>query len=249
MQSPVAMKFAKRTYLSIAARCDGGNDHAHLRNDPLFQLLAAEPDKQLASPPTISRFETRTTKQELLKMQMVFIEHFFNSHKKPPEEIILDFDGSDIELFGDQEDRHFQGYYGHYCYLPLYVYCGDFLLCAMMRPGSVDGAKYAAPILKLLHKEIQRRWPSTKVVFRGDGGFCRDLIMSYCEKNGLEYVIGLPKNARLKKKSQAELDEAIAQYEEQLSQGVNRPKGRVIGRVRLPDSNKLETCPSGYLTS
>ncbi len=88
MQSHADTEFAKRTYLSIVARCDGGNDHAQLRNDPLFQLLAAEPEKQLASPPTISLFETRITRPELLKMQIVFIEHFFNSHKEPPDETI-----------------------------------------------------------------------------------------------------------------------------------------------------------------
>jgi hypothetical protein len=231
IRHPFQQILAQRVH-AIACGYEDCNDHARLRNDPLFQLLAAEPDKQLASPSTISRFETRIKREELLKMQMVFIEHFFNSHKEPPEEVLLDFDASDIELFGGQEDRHFQGYYGHYCYLPLYVYCGDFLLCAMIRPSNIDGAKHAAPVLKLLHKEIQKRWPSTKVVFRGDGGFCRNLIMSFCEKNGLEYVIGLPKNSRLKKQSKPELDEAIIQYEDQLSQGISRPKGRVIGEFK-----------------
>jgi hypothetical protein len=130
-------------------------------------------------------------------LHQVLVEQFIASFKTAPTELVLDFDATDNPLYGQQEGRFFHGYYDSYCYLPLYVFCGQQLLCAYLRPSRIDGAKHAAAILKLLVKRLRQQWPGVRIVFRGDSGFCRQRILNYCERAGVHYIIGLARNARL----------------------------------------------------
>lgn len=132
---------------------------------------------------------------------------------KPPEEIILDFDATEDRIHGNQEGRFFHGYYDCYCYLPLYVFCGDQLRCAYLRPRKIDGAKHARGILKLLVQRIRAAWPNVRIIFRGDTGFCRWKTLKYCDKNNVGYVVGLATNATLKRYAKPHMDAAQEAYD------------------------------------
>jgi hypothetical protein len=110
---------------------------------------------------------------------------------------VLDVDASDIPLHGDQEQREFHAYYDHYCYLPLYVYCGKAMLACVLRRSRIDGARHAAAVIKLLVSRLRQAWPKTRIIVRGDSGFCRQRLIRWCERQGVGYVIGVAKNARL----------------------------------------------------
>ena len=110
----------------------------------------------------------------------MLVEQFIASFKIAPKELVLDFDATDNPLHGQQEGRFFHGYYDSYCYLPLYVFCGQQLLCAYLRPSCIDGARHAAAILKLLVRRLRQTWPGVRIIFRGDSGFCRQRIINWC---------------------------------------------------------------------
>src|SRR5258706_1385024 len=101
-------------------------------------------------------------------------------------------------LYGEQEGRHFHGYYDCYCYLPLYVFCGRHLLAAKLRSSSVDAADGSVEEVARIVAQIREHWPTTSIVIRTDSGFCRDDLMSWCEANNVQYVLGLAGNSRLK---------------------------------------------------
>lgn len=172
------------------------NDHTALRQDVAMQT-AVGVDAAVASAPTLCRLENTADRLTCARLHEVLVEQFIASFKTAPEELILDFDATDNPLHGQQEARFFHGYYDCYCYLPLYVFCGQQLLCAYLRPSRIDGAKHAAAILKLLVKRLRQVWPSVRIVFRGDSGFCRQRIINYCERAGVHYIVGLARNARL----------------------------------------------------
>lgn len=172
------------------------NDHSTLRQDVAMQT-AVGVDEAIASAPTLCRLEKWADKTTAYKLHQVLVEQFIKSFETPPEELILDFDATDNPLYGQQEERFFHGYYDSYCYLPLYVFCGQQLLCAYLRPSRIDGARHAAAILKLLVQRLRKVWPQVRIVFRGDSGFCRQRIINYCERANVHYIIGLARNARL----------------------------------------------------
>ena len=130
-------------------------------------------------------------------MHQVLVDQFIASFKAAPKELVLNFDATDNPLYGQQEGRFFHGYYDSYCYLPLYVFCGQQLLCAYLRPSRIDGAQHAAAILKLLVRRLRQTWPEVRIIFRGDSGFCRQRIINWCERAGVHYIVGLARNARL----------------------------------------------------
>ena len=140
----------------------------------------------------------------------LLVELFLGAHAAPPAEIALDLDASDLALHGDQEGRFFHGYYGHYCYLPLYVFCGEHLLVAKLRPANIDAAAGALDEVRHIVGQIRERWPDVRIILRADSGFARDDLMSWCEQNAVDYVIGLARNDRLTKRIRAELDQAAA---------------------------------------
>jgi Transposase DDE domain group 1 len=172
------------------------NDHDTLRDDLAVQT-ALERDTAAASSPTLCRFDNRADRQAAVATHGVLIEQFIASFAQAPGELILDFDATDDLVHGHQEGRHFSGYYNNYCFLPLYVFCGEQLLVAYLRPAKKDAALHAVAILKLLVGRLRQAWPGVRIVFRGDSGFCRPLLMSWCERHGVDYLIGLAKNARL----------------------------------------------------
>ena len=123
----------------------------------------------------------------------MLVDIFLQAHSEPPAEIILDVDSTDIPLHGEQEERFFHGYYGHYCYLPLYIVCGEYVLCARLRPSNIDGAKGSVAEVERIVAQIRQAWPQVRIILRGDSGFCREELLSWCEEHGVDYVVGLAK--------------------------------------------------------
>jgi hypothetical protein len=126
-----------------------------------------------------------------------FVDAYLDAQQKPPPEVILDLDATDDPIHGTQEGRFFHGYYGNYCYLPLYIFAGDFLLCAKLRKADIDASAGALEEVQQIVARIRARWPRTRVVLRADSGFARDALMSWCEENDVDYVFGLARNDRL----------------------------------------------------
>src|SRR5262249_19933608 len=172
------------------------NDQDSLRKDLLWQS-AAERTEELASSSTLCRLENRAGRKEAWLMHEVFFEKFVNSFPSAPEELILDFDCTDDRVHGLQEGRHFHGFYYDYCFLPLYVFCGEQLLVSYLRESNIDSAKHAWAILALLVKALRKRWPEVKIILRADSGFCRWKMLRWCERAGVHYIVGLAKNERL----------------------------------------------------
>lgn len=187
------------------------NDHHTLRLDPAIQT-AGGLDRELASPSTLCRMENRADRDTAWAIHKVLVDKFIESFDSPPEELILDFDATDDPVHGFQEGRFFHGYYDHYCFLPLYVFCGDHLLVAYLRPSRIDGAKHAGAILRLLVKRLRRKLPKVKIVFRGDSGFCRHRVMDWCESNDVGYILGLAKNAVVKRLAGHLIDRAEVEF-------------------------------------
>jgi len=158
--------------LGIALGYEDLNDHETLRDDIAVQTAAGR-DKRLASPSTLGRMERRADREWLWAAHSVLFAKFIESFKRPPKEIVLDFDATDDKVHGRQEGRFFHGYYDHYCFLPLYVFCGSQLLVAYLRPSNIDQAKHSGAILKLLVTRLREVWPNVRIIFRADSGFQR----------------------------------------------------------------------------
>ena len=188
------------------------NDHATLRRDPAWQT-ALERDEELASSPTLCRLENRVNRQAAFAFHRVLVEQFIASFATAPTELILDFDATDDRVHGNQQGRAFHGYYGDWCFLPLYVFCGEQLLVSYLRPSNIDAARHSWAILKLLAQRLRQAWPGVKIIFRGDSGFCRWKMLRWCEKNSVGYLVGLAKNARLQALLQPQMEQAEAEHQ------------------------------------
>ncbi|MCX7960427.1 MAG: IS1380 family transposase, partial [Burkholderiales bacterium] len=171
-----------------------------------------ERDRPLASAPTLCRLENRASRAAAWAIHEVIIEKFIASFKTPPRELVLDFDATDDPLYGRQEGRFFHGYYDSYCYLPLYVFCGERLLVAYLRPSNIDESRHAGAVLKLLVARLRQAWPEVRIVLRGDSGFCRRRILAWCERNGVGYVVGLAKNRRLNRMTEVQRERLARQF-------------------------------------
>jgi hypothetical protein len=185
------------------------NDHTALRDDPLMQT-AVGTDAALASSPTLCRMERRAMRADVVALHQVLIDQFIASHAVAPDELVLDVDASDIPLHGDQERTEFHAYYDHYCYLPLYVFCGKAMLACVLRNSRIDGARHSAAVIKLLVSRLRQSWPKVRIIVRGDSGFCRQHLMRWCERHGVGYVIGMARNKRL--------EAAVTNWERDLEQ-------------------------------
>lgn len=210
---------AQRIY-GLCAGYEDLIDHDRLRRQPFFALLAGKKDVlgqarkrtrdqgiPLAGKSTLNRLEQaplearryQKISHDQTAIDQLLVELFLEAHRKAPEQIILDLDATDDPLHGNQEGRFFHGYYRHYCYLPLYIFCGRHLLCARLRPSNIDAAAGSLEEIKRIVAQIRERWPKVEIVLRGDGGFARDYLMTWCERQEVrvEYVFGLGKNPRL----------------------------------------------------
>ena len=199
------------------------NDHDELCRDRLLALLCDRDDltgefrrrgadrgKPLASKSTLNRLERtplegpkgryKKTVADPARMDALLLEVFVEAHREPPQEVILDVDATDDPLHGKQEGRYFHGYYKRYCYLPLYVFCGDHLLCARLRTSDRGPAHGVVAELAQIVSRLREAWPQVRITVRGDSGFSNDELMVWCEKEGIDYVLGLAKNERLKRR-------------------------------------------------
>jgi hypothetical protein len=186
------------------------NDHEQLRHDPLMGVLSGKRkvEEPLAGKSTLNRMELpggskRYHKIDYApeKIDALLTDLFIESHAEAPEQIVLDLDATDIPLYGHQPERFFHGYYDSYCYLPLYIFAGDQLLCARLRPSNVDGAAGALDEVKHIVAQLRSKWPKVRIVLRADSGFCREELMAWCEadQNRVDYLFGLARNKRLQK--------------------------------------------------
>jgi hypothetical protein len=184
------------------------NDHEQLRSDPLFGLLSGkrELESPLAGKSTLNRLELigRTERYHKIgyaaeSIDRLLVDLYIESHATAPAEVVLDLDATDIPLYGHQPERFFHGYYDSYCYLPLYIFAGDQLLCARLRPANQDAAAGSVEEVKRMVAQLRERWPEVKIVLRADSGFCREKLMGWCEANQVDYVFGLQRNTRLRK--------------------------------------------------
>ena len=187
------------------------NDHQRLREDVLLQSVMGREDA-LGSAPTLCRMENRAQRSELWAIEREMVETFIASFAQAPEELVLDFDATDDPVHGKQEGRFFHGYHDHYCFLPLYVFCGEQLLVAYLRPSKIDEALHAGAILKLLVRRLRQAWPSVRIIFRGDSGFCRRRTLSWCERNDVAYCVGLAQNSRLNALTEAQRQRLARQF-------------------------------------
>src|SRR6266540_2911323 len=158
--------------------------------------------------------ETKKIGADPESIDALLVDLFLDAHEPAPEQIVLDLDATDDTLYGKQEGRFYHGYYRDYCYLPLYVFCGEHLLCARLRMSNIDASADSVEELDPVVARIRQRWPAVKIRLRGDGGFCREKLMAWCEREGLEFIFGLAQNARLKKQIAPEMAQAEKQYEE-----------------------------------
>lgn len=213
------------------------NDHESLRHDPVFGALLGklEPKRRadcaaLAGKSTLNRLELHasagSTRYHKIRpdgpaIERLWVDLFLEAHRAAPSEIILDLDATDDPLHGHQEGRFFHGYYDGYCYLPLYIFAGEHLLCAKLRRSNIDGAAGAREEVERIVAQIRERWPEVKIILRADSGFCREELMSWCEQNAVDYVFGLAKNVRLVRSIGAELQAAAAE-----SRQMQRPARR-----------------------
>jgi hypothetical protein len=242
IEHSVESLIGQRVY-GIALGYEDLNDHDSLRHDVVMGLLCEKNDpsgkdrvrerdqgKVIAGKSTLNRLEltpeganekSRYKKivAEGEKIDELMVDLFIQSQESAPKEVVLDVDATDDPLHGDQEGRFFHGYYAEYCYLPLYIFSGEHLLCARLRAANQDPASGVVVELKRIIERIREVWPGVRIIVRGDSGFCRDEIMSFCEHNeAVDYVLGLAKNSRLIKRIQAEMAEA-----QQLHQSTQKP--------------------------
>ncbi len=198
------------------------NDHEQLRKDPLFSVLAGREDmaEPLAGKSTLNRLELGDGKPDRYKkitfwkqgIDELLVKVFIESQEKAPEEIILDVDTTDLPLHGRQEGRFFHGYYDHYCYLPLYIFCGEHVLCARLRQSNSDAAAGSLAEIQRIVAQLRQAWPEVRIILRGDSGFCRNELMSWCEGNGVDFVFGLARNQRLRRIIGGPMWEATQQW-------------------------------------
>ncbi|AMN47529.1 transposase [Steroidobacter denitrificans] len=206
------------------------NDHDSLRHDPVFGALLGklEPKRRgdcaaLAGKSTLNRLELHAAqgisryhkiRPDTQAIEGLWVDLYLDAHHEAPSEIVLDLDATDDPLHGHQEGRFFHGYYDGYCYLPLYIFAGEHLLCAKLRRSNIDGAAGAREEVERIVAQIRQRWGAVKIILRADSGFCREELMSWCEQNAVDYVFGLARNARLVRSIGAELQAAAAESRE-----------------------------------
>jgi Transposase DDE domain group 1 len=228
-------ELVRQRVFGLALGYEDLNDHDELRTDPLLASVVGKADptgsdrrqeqergKPLAGKSTLNRLEWGAVKQDRYRkisldteaVDRFFVDVFLAAHQQAPAEIVLDLDATDDPLHGEQEGRFFHGYYGEYCYLPLYIFCGSHLLCARLREAKIDASFGAVAELERIVAQIRQRWPEVRIIVRGDSGFAREELMSWCESHGVDFVFGLARNSRLQRALGGELTQARTLFEE-----------------------------------
>ena len=236
IEHDVQRLLAQRVF-GLALGYEDLNDHDVLRADSVLAMLVGKQDltghrrkrerdkgQPLASSSTLNRLELsepgRAAQSRYKRiaadseaLDRLLVELFMDAHAKAPREIWLDLDATDDRLHGHQEGRFFHGYYGCYCYLPLYIFCGEHLLCARLRPSNIDASAGSVEELRWIVAQLRARWPRTRIIIRGDSGFCREPVMRWCEDNGVDYVLGLARNKRLVRAVGGQMHEARTEHQ------------------------------------
>jgi DDE family transposase len=223
---------AQRIY-GLALGYEDLNDHDQLREDPLLAVLVGKSDptgedrirprdrgKPLAGKSTLNRLEQGSATPDRYKkvnydaeaMDRLLVDLWLEAQAGPPQEVILDLDTTDVALHGHQENRFFHGYYNHYCYLPLYIFSGEHLLCARLRPSNTDASAGSLAEIQRIVGQTRAAWPEVRIILRADSGFCREALMSWCEANQVDYVFSLARNERLRAEIESQMQEATALY-------------------------------------
>lgn len=221
IEHEVATLVGQRVF-GLALGYEDLNDHDWLRHDPVMAVLAGKLSARrrdcapVAGKSTLNRLElsgaeaTRYHKisHDGAAIEALLVDLFVEAHGEAPEEIVLDLDATGDPIHGDQEGRFFHGYYGNYCYLPLYVFCGRHLLAAKLRRSNIDGSAGAVEEVGRIVGQVRKRWPEVRIVLRADSGFAREPLMAWCEENRVDYLFGLAQNKRLNREIADELAEA-----------------------------------------
>jgi hypothetical protein len=239
IEHPLRQLVAQRVF-GISLGYEDLNDHEQLRYDPVIAALCGRVDvegrdrereedkgKALAGKSTLQRLETTGAEfdpEDRYKKitydqsggERFFVDHFLRRYNSgcQPGQIILDLDATDDPLHGRQEGRFFHGFYNCYCYLPLYIFCDDYLLAAKLRPSDSEAALGADEELERIIGQIREVWPKVKIIVRGDSGFCREWLMSWCEEHGVKYLFGVAKNNRLRVAIESEMEQARQMHRE-----------------------------------
>jgi hypothetical protein len=214
----------RQRVLALACGYEDLNDHDALRHDVLLALASGkdDPRERLASRSTLNRLECTPAGAraedryhkivyDSSAIDALWVDLFLERFEGPPQRIVLDLDATDDPIHGEQEGRFFHGYYRHYCYLPLYIFCGDALLCARLRRADIDASAGSLEEVERIVAQVRARWPEVEIWLRADSGFAREAIMEWCERNNVEYVLGLARNARL----QELLEDTLAAVEQE----------------------------------
>jgi Txe/YoeB family toxin of Txe-Axe toxin-antitoxin module len=243
----VSQLLAQRV-MGLALGYEDLNDHDELREDPTWATLAgkdedptgedrtqeADRGKPLASKATLGRLEHAPLAEEKTdryhqitaesnRIADLFVDLFVEDLEEPGEPIVLDLDATHDPLHGNQEGKFFHGYYDCYCYLPLYIFCGEELLCAKLRRSNIDPSEGCLPEIQRIVERIREKWPEAEIILRADSGFARERIMKWCEESGVDYVFGLAKNSRLKERVE-DLMAEVEQKAEEIGEPVRRFK-------------------------
>jgi hypothetical protein len=220
------VELVSQRVLGLALGYEDLNDHDRLREDALLGVVVGrtDPARALAGKSTLNRLELtpedadashryKKVVAQPAALDDLLVTLFLEAHPTPPARLWLDLDATDDPLHGQQEGRFFHGYYGHYCYLPLYIFAGEHLLCARLREANIDAAAGAVDELKRIVRQIRQVWPQVPIVIRGDSGFCREDLMAWCEANDVDYLLGLAKNPRLVDAIAAALERVATRYQ------------------------------------
>jgi Transposase DDE domain group 1 len=228
-------ELVRQRVFGLALAYEDLNDHDELRTDPLLATVVGKADptgndrrqkqdrgKPLAGKSTLNRLEWGAVKQDRYRKISVdseavdrfLVDLFLSAHESVPSQIILDLDATDDPLHGEQEGRFFHGYYGGYCYLPLYIFCGSHLLCARLRSSDRDASAGAVTEVERIVGQIRSRWPQIQIILRADSGFAREELMAWGEQHAVDFVFGLARNVRLQRALGGELAQASKQFEQ-----------------------------------
>ena len=232
------LELLKQRVFGLCLGYEDLNDHDQLRLDPLLAVLVGKDDptgnerartrdqgKPLAGKSTLNRLELTAVGDDegsrckkivahMSRIETYLVDVFVQQQQTPPARLVLDLDATDDPVHGHQLGKFFHGYYDCDCYLPLYIFCGDHPLCATLRPSDIDASAGSLVFVQRIVARLREKWPNVKVVLRGDSGFCRDYLMTWCEANGVDFLFGLAKNKRLLRIVGQEMQEARVQFEQ-----------------------------------